>query len=420
MSCYNHSFTLAERLADRNYFYNDPDVWPFMIFWIASPLLMFGTWYISLKNIADHRAMAQKAGMNPFAKLTDTFASFGVRCDATTEVISLPMVYSFTGVLDVFRPELGDLMAFIRIVWFSKAILKILKLFFIRAHGVEFMNQALSQAGPMRPKAPPFCCIFAWPCCAHPITVRDECHPWSLGFHRRGIYAFTVLGPCVALLNIVLKNLAQSTQGQDNRIATMTGISSFYSAWSVWCYRNMAEFTGPIIEKELKKRGDTSFNPGEANFVTLHYLMGHMVELVLSLTLRQHSNGANSWCMPQTTMAIMANGFITCVLEFLLALQAVKLFPHNEGSYPPLDNSSEGRHKGLPLDSAVLLQMNGVPTWRWEIFPSLDQSWPKSKDLTPGKVAAPLTQVMGDVEKTAPGTGADAVKLEVKSDIDSI
>jgi len=242
--------------------------------------------------------------------------------------------------------------AFVRTLHFSASLLRCISLLNVLGGGFENLSATL----PVEPikafNSPPLCCLFCWPCCKRRVTREDI---RILVFAMR---QFAFVAPLLTLLDLLTTERGRTKH--DARSIIVLVLIMCTSMPAMWGFNAMSGLIAPIVQELHKEHAAV----GIGKFVNAHLIIGKTVDLILRLALKENYV-TGRWSLPHEEWAAMISGLVLCIVELLLALLGMQLFPWDERMYPTSCDRESG---GLPLDTIVLLQLNGIRTHEWAVF----------------------------------------------------
>jgi len=391
------------------FMYDEPPL-GFVIMWGASASATLSTVFISVYTVNRHAEAAKRLGFT-----RGRLISLGIRADLVTFLLTLTTSYSVSAAIQVFNPSIAGVMAFVRILHFSASLFRCVSLFNVLGGGVENLRAALPEEPIKAFNASPLCCFFCWPCCRRHVTREDI---------RILVFAmkqFAVIAPLLALLDLV--NTERRRSEDDARSVILLILVACTSMAAMWGFNAMSGLVAPIVQELHKEHAAV----GMGKFVNAHLIVGKLTDLILRLALKENYV-TSSWSLPREEWAAMVSGFVLCIVELLLALLGMRLFPWDERMYPASCDRELG---GLPLDTIALLQLNGIRTEEWPVFKNHSfgnnkeeigahgplMTYGKSQDAAP---QAPETHSLPTKETPAMSRVWDAASGERTSDSSSV
>jgi len=328
------------------YIYDEPPM-GFIFMWVASALTAAITVCISVYTLNRHGDAAKRVGFT-----RGRLISLGIRADLVSFLLTMPVSYSVSAAIQVFNPTMTGVMSFVRMLHFSASLFKCVSLLNVLGGGFENLRAALPKEPIKAFAAPPLCCFFFWPCCKFRVT-RD--HVRILIFAMK---QFAFLAPTLTLLDLL--NTERRRPSADWRSIVLLVLMTGTSMPAMWGFNAMSGLIAPIVQGLHNEYSAV----GIGKFVNAHMLVGKIVDMILRLVVKKDYVAAR-WTLPSHEWAAMISGLILCIVELLLALLAIRLFPWDERMYP----TSCDRESGcLPLDTMALLQLNGIRTEEWAVF----------------------------------------------------
>jgi len=331
------------------YIYDDPP-WGFIIMWVVSAMAAVSTLSISLYTVNKHAEAAKRLGFT-----RGRMISLGIRADLVTFLLMLPASYSVSAVIQVFNPSIAGVMAFIRILHFSASLFKCVSLFNVLAGGFDILRAALPEEPIKAFNAPPLCCFFWWPCCKRRVK-REDIRTLVVAIRQ-----FAFFAPVFALMDLL--NTERGRTEVDFRSIVVLIFVTCTSMIAMWGFNALSSLIAPTVQELHKEYAAV----GMGKFVNAHMIVGKIVDMILRLAVRAHYVTPR-WSLPDEQWAAMISGLVLCIVELLLALLGMRLFPWDERMYPTSCDRESG---GLPLDTIALLQLNGIRTDEWAVFRNL-------------------------------------------------
>mmetsp|Transcript_6804 Transcript_6804/g.15784 ORF Transcript_6804/g.15784 Transcript_6804/m.15784 type:complete len:396 (-) Transcript_6804:90-1277(-) len=326
------------------YMYEDP---PGMLrfFWIAGTVSAIVAGAISVYNIRLHirAAKAQGFGQDELMK------SYGARANRLIALLLMPLTFSLTAAVQMFLPGAAELLSLMRTCQMALSMNLIVELLFL-LNGSQ--KQIVSNL-PQEPIAvfgkPPLCCIFGWSCCAQKVKLGH------LRFFVFGLQQFMVLLPLVGVIDAFNQPYVEHGvfASLDKICGTIAAVSTLVGMWSFKCLLPL--MTETISTKSM----DKSRLGMMEQYVLMQMLFNRLMEKVLPIALKSDLQ-AKSWVMPNAHFLQIVTGFITCVVQLLLALLALQAFSVGHEMYPPVNFGAD-----LPPDTLAILDMGGIDPDKW-------------------------------------------------------
>eukprot|EP00419_Tripos_fusus_P084410 CAMPEP_0172865414 /NCGR_PEP_ID=MMETSP1075-20121228/81392_1 /TAXON_ID=2916 /ORGANISM="Ceratium fusus, Strain PA161109" /LENGTH=387 /DNA_ID=CAMNT_0013714441 /DNA_START=63 /DNA_END=1226 /DNA_ORIENTATION=- len=348
----------AEFQGAWEFIYDEPP-WVFVAMWAGSAVAAGSAVLISVYTLNKHAQAAERLGFT-----RGRLISLGIRADLVTFLLTMPLSYSVSAAIQVFNPSMGGVMGFIRILHFSASLFKCVSLINVLGGGSENLRATLPKEPIKVFNAPPLCCLFCWPCCKRRVSRED------LRIMVFAIRQFAFLAPLLTLLDIL--NTERRRPEDDARSISVLVLILCTTMPAMWGFNALNGLLAPMVQELHNEHAAV----GIGKFVNLHMVVGKILDIVLRLAVKENYD-TRKWSLPQNEWATMISGLVLCVVELILALLGMRLFPWDERMYPTSCSKSGGE---FPLDTLALLQLNGVRTEEWKVFENLKPGNTASSD----------------------------------------
>ncbi|CAE7577950.1 unnamed protein product [Symbiodinium sp. KB8] len=326
------------------YIYDNPPML-LRIFWIVGSICAVLAVGVSMYNIKQHAACAHLQGFGQ----DELISSFGARASRIMKLLLMPLTFAVTAALQMFLPGAAELLALLRTCQLALSMNVIIELLFI----LNGSQKQIVAHLPEEPIAvfgkPPLCCIFGWGCCAQKVQL------WHLRFFVFGLQQFMVILPVVGLIDSFNQSYAES-----NLFATtvkacgiIVTVSTLFGMWSFKCLL-------PLMTDSIRtSAASQSKLDAMEQFLLLQMMSSKLMDKLLPLLVKNDLQ-AEGWTMPNALFLQVLTGFLTCIIQFLLATLGLRAYEAGAGLYPPVNFATD-----LPPDTLALLDMDGIDPDRW-------------------------------------------------------
>lgn len=337
----------------------DQPPWYMIVVWITGTILALSTSYLSIRSQMRHHRAAERAGFG-------FLQSHGARADRVIACLRLPLIFSILSCLQLFFPWLGGIYSFLRVIFLSQFLSRLVELFFMLAGGRDKINSNLPREPIHLYHAPPCCCCWCYPCCKKVVSKAE------IGFMMIGVRMFEIGLPLAGLFDVTVNSFLYGKTGDPTVKSELTRafkmILIIWGMWSLNCILQLQKYA-------LTQNAPEYDTKAIQLFTTSHMFWPNLMELVVPLIITKGARVGN-WQINRSNLTNIILGFAICVLELLLASSGDKAYPSSEVMYPPPDCAG-----GLPLDTIPLLQLNGVHASKWDVLRNVSPNGEPNVDL---------------------------------------
>jgi len=326
------------------YMYDNPPML-LRIFWIVGSICTVLAVGISMYNIKQHAACAHLQGFGQ----DELISSFGARASRIMKLLLMPLTFAVTAAIQMFLPGAAELLALLRTCQLALSMNVIIELLFILNGSQKHIVAHLPEEPIAVFGKPPLCCIFGWACCAQKVQL------WHLRFFVFGLQQFTVILPVVGLIDSFNQSYAESKlfATTDKACGIIVTLSTLFGMWSFKCLL-------PLMTDSIRtSAASQSKLDAMEQFLLLQMMSSKLMDKLLPLLVKNDLQ-AEGWTMPNALFLQVLTGFLTCIIQFLLATLGLRAYEAGAGLYPPVNFATD-----LPPDTLALLDMDGIDPDRW-------------------------------------------------------